>query len=328
MRKPVGTPVHTIILFGVSAALLALQPAATAQQNDVPPSRPTFKSSVDLVPISATVRDRRGRMVTSLTSADFEVLDNGQRRPIIDFQADHSSAITLAALLDVSGSMRIGPKMGLASQVITRLASALQDGRSEIGLFTFDSELHESQPFTSAPLDIERALSHARPFGSTSLYDAIAETARRLQARSAPRRAIVVITDGLDTSSKLTPSEVSSLASSIDVPVYVVVTVPPVDRAEQLGSSAGPTGERASADLRELAFWTGGDLLWATAGSETSVRADQILNELRHQYLIAIESALEREWRQIDVRVRDRALTVRARSGYFSRQTAALANPR
>jgi VWFA-related protein len=313
--------VRKTICVAVLVGLVGFERGTTAQQQE-----PTFKSGVDLVPISATVRDRRGRVVTSLTSADFEVRDNGERRPIIDFQVDNSGPITIAALLDVSGSMRIGPKMALASQVIKRLTVAIQDGKSELGLFTFDSGLHESLPFTTTPNRIDEALTEARPFGSTSLYDAIAETARRLQARSAPRRAIVVLTDGADTSSTLSPAEVSAIASSIDVPVYVIVTVSPMDRAQQLEPAIIRIGP-SSADLSDLAAWTGGDLLWATAAEETTLRADQILSELRHQYLIAIESAPHGEWRPIDVRVRDRALTVRARSGYFSRNTAAITIP-
>jgi VWFA-related protein len=310
--------VRKILLAALLAGFGGLdQMSASAQ------SVPTFKSGVHIVPINATVRDRRGRIVTTLASSDFEVRDNGERRPIINFQVDHSGPITIAALLDVSGSMRIGPKMALARQVLNRLTTEIQDGRSEIGLFTFDSALHEKQPFTVLPTLIDEALASAQPFGSTSLYDAIAETARRLEARSALRRAIVVITDGVDTSSTLTPSEVSRLASSIDVPVYVVVTVPPIDRPQQDDAAPSRRTGRSSADLRDLAVWTGGDLLWATVGEHTAPTADQILTELRHQYLIAIESAPNREWRPIDVRVRDRSLTVRARSGYFSQDGAA-----
>ena len=301
--------VVAVLLAGCGGGLV---PAAASLQEV-----PTFRSAVDVVPISATVRDRRGRIVTSLTSADFEVLDKGERRPIINFQVDQSGPITIAALLDISGSMRIEPKMALAGQVIRRLTSELQDGQSEIGLFTFDSALHEAQPFSSRPGSLDNALLNTRPFGSTSLYDAIAETARRLDLRSAPRRAIVVITDGVDTSSLLSPAEVFGLASSIDVPVYVVVTAPPIDKAHQ--DTARASRDPSSVDLKELAVWTGGDLLWATADADTAPRADQILTELRHQYLIAIESSSQREWRPIDVRTRDRGLTVRARSGYFSK---------
>jgi Ca-activated chloride channel family protein len=278
---------------------------------------PTFKASVNLVPISAVVHDRRGRLVTTLTAADFEITDKGEQRRILDFQLDQTSPLTIALLVDVSGSMRVGPKLAFARLVLERIVADLEDGRDEVGLFTFDKTLHEPQSFTMHRIAIDAALEGAEPFGTTSLYDAIAATARRLEARPSPRRAIVVFTDGVDTSSALTPAEVSALASSIDVPVYVVITVPPIDHARFLDRAAEGVAP-PSADLRDLALWTGGDLVWATSPLDASLRAHQILTELRHQYLIAIESATQPEWRPLDIRVRDRRLNVRARSGYFS----------
>jgi Ca-activated chloride channel family protein len=276
----------------------------------------TFKSSVDVVPISAVVRDRHGRIVTTLSARDFEVFDKGERRSIVDFQIDRDSPISLAILLDVSGSMRVGPKLAFATDVARQLAFELQDGRDEVGVFTFDAELHEQQPFTLHPLLLRTALESAAPWGTTSLYDAIAETARRLERRRSPRRAIVVLTDGVDTSSHRSAPEVSGLASSIDVPVYVVVTAPPIDRDYSADPAVSASGQHYG-DLRDLAFWTGGSLEWATTGNEAGLRAHAILQELRHEYLIAIGSAAAREWRPIEVRVRDPRMNVRARSGYF-----------
>jgi VWFA-related protein len=283
---------------------------------------PTFKASIEAVPISAVVRDRRGRIVTTLTAADFEVIDKGERRPILDFQIDQASPVTIAVLVDTSGSMRIGAKLAFARDVLNRLAADLHDGRDEVSLFTFDAGLHEQQPFTIHPAVLQGALDDADPFGVTSLYDAIAETARRLGTRPAQRRAVVVITDGLDTSSSLTPPEVSGLASSIDAPVYVVATVPPIDYAVQ-ADRAISGAPRFSADLHDLAAWTGGDLLWVKAPDEAGIQVRQIVAELRHQYLISIEPAADQEWRPLDIRVRDRKMTVRARSGYFGSRPSA-----
>jgi len=276
----------------------------------------TFRSSVDLVPINAVVHDRHGRVVTTLTRGDFEVFDKGERRRILDFQNDQHSPITIALLVDESGSMTMGPRMTSARQTLARLVAELQDGRDVAALFTFDSDLHERQPFTVHPTSVRAALNDAQPFGTTSLYDAIAATAHRFEGRPAVRRAIVVFTDGVDTSSRLTAAEVSGLASSIDVPVYVVVTVGSFDRTQQIERApTDPT--RLTADLKDLADWTGGSLLWVSeAGSDP---AREIVAELRQQYLIAIESSPHAEWRPIDVRVRDPHLTVRARGGYFSR---------
>ncbi len=280
---------------------------------------PTFKAAVDVVPISVVVHDPRGRMVTTLRAGDFEVRDNGEPRPILTFQTDDESPVTLAVLVDVSGSMRISSKIVFAREVVKRLAADLRDGLDEVGLFTFDSTLHEEQDFTSHPAVLDEALKRADPWGETSLYDAIAATARRLSARPAPRRAIVVLTDGIDTSSTAAPAEVSALASSIDVPVYVVATAPPIDRAQYVERAATRTGAD-SADLHDLALWTGGSLLWVTGAEQAALRAHEILTELRHRYLLAIDSAGTGDWHPLDVRVRGHRFIVRARTGYFGRR--------
>ncbi len=292
--------------FGHGADLGAQQPLAV------------FKSSVAVVPISVVVHDSHGRIVTSLTSRDFEVLDKGERRPILDFRAERNSPVTVAVLIDTSGSMGVSSKFALARQVVKQVAGDLEDGRDEVSLFTFDSTLQVRQPFTPHPTSLDTALDGTEPFGVTSLYDAIAETAKRLAERRAPRRAILVLTDGIDTGSALSAPEVSGLASSIDVPVYVVATVAPIDR-EMAMVRAEASGSQ-SADLRDLALWTGGDLHWVTGADDAVIQARSIVSELRHTYLITVESAAEAEWRPIDVRVRDRRhMAVRARSGYFGR---------
>ena len=297
---------------GVLAVAGALFVATAGAQE-----RPTFRSSIDLVTISVLVRDSHHRLVTTLGARDFQVLDNGIRSRIVDFQRVQNGPVTLALLVDVSGSMRIGPKLEFARQLLDRLALELVDGRDEAGLFTFDAALHEQQPFTVHPRTIGSTFDRVEPFGTTSLYDAIAATARLLANRPPQRRAIIVFTDGVDTSSAFTPAQVSALASSIDVPVYIVLTVPPIDQGPlmtQLSDSAA-----TATDLRDLAQWTGGDVLFASTPVQASWNAHVILSELRHQYLLAIESADRAEWRPLQVLVRDKRLTVRSRSGYIAR---------
>jgi Ca-activated chloride channel homolog len=281
---------------------------------------PVFKSSVAMVPISATVRDGRGRTVTTLKASDFEVRDNGQPRPIVTFEIDQTTPLTVAVLVDTSGSMRLESKLASAREVVREIGSGLRDGIDSVGLFTFDAAVHELQPFTDRPSAVAPVLAAAAPFGVTSLYDAIAETARRLDAQPSVRRAIVVLTDGIDTSSALAPADVSARASAIDAPVYIVATVPKIDQASYVQRSASANA-RLTANAQDLARWTGGDLLWASPGGAVSA-AQQILAELRHQYLIAVDSVSDGEWRRLEVKVRNPRLNVRARSGYVGRDNS------
>jgi VWFA-related protein len=302
---------------GVCLLAMALPMSIRAIAQDLP----TFRSAVTLVPISAVVRDPRGRLVTGLKASDFEVIDHGEPRPIVDFQVDANSPIALAVLVDASGSMSMTPKMRFARQVIEGLVAELDQGRDEAAFFTFDVSLQERQGFTDRSGHFAGLLEEVSPWGLTSLHDAIADAARRLAERPRSHRALVVVTDGLDTGSALTPGEVSAIASSIDVPVYVVLAVPPIDRARFMRRMADSADTTDEAELFNLAKWTGGDLLFASAVEHGAGVAREVIGELRHQYVIAIESAGRREWRRLDVRVRDERLRVAARGGYFGRET-------
>jgi VWFA-related protein len=307
------------VVCAVLAALALFDPAATAPRQGQSPAEPpqqTFHSAVDLVTIQASVRDRRGRPMRGLTTADFEVRDNGQVRPVLSLRSDRQSPLSLAILVDMSGSMKIGAKVAMARQAYAAVLAQLRDG-DEVALFAFDSALHERHGFTSDFNSLKDALSEFVPFGTTSLYDATAETARRLAARSATHKAIILLTDGIDTSSRLTAPEVSGLASSIDVPVFVVATVPSVDQRSLMETTERVPRPEA-VDLRDLAEWTGGQLVFASSYTETIVVASSLVDELRQQYVLAIEAASAHEWRRLDVRVKHpAAVSVKARSGYF-----------
>ena len=294
------------VLGGVS--IHAQEPAEAA--------RPTFRSSADLVSIQASVRDKRGRPVGGLTTADFEVRDNGQPRSILSLRSDRQSPVSVAILVDMSGSMRVGSKIGMARQAFESILSQLRDGEDELALFTFDSELHERQTFTSDVGRLKGSLDDFDAFGATSLYDATAATARRLADRPATHKAIIILTDGVDTSSTLSAPEVSGLASSIDVPVYILATVASPDRFALL-EDAERSGPSEGADLRDLSEWTGGHLVFAGSSAETVVAAASLVDELRQQYVLAIEAASTHEWRRLEVRVKRASASVKARSGYF-----------
>jgi len=217
----------------------------------------------------------------------------------------------------MSGSMRVGPKIAMARQAYDSVLSQLRQGQDEVAVYTFDSSLHDRRDFTRDLATLKDALSDFEPFGSTSLYDATAATARQLAARSATHKAIIVLTDGIDTSSEMTARDVSGLASSIDVPVFVVATVPSLDQRLMLEASERSTPSD-SADLRDLAEWTGGQVVFATTLVETVIASSRLIDGLRQQYVLAIEAANGREWRRLDVRVRRPSTVVKARSGYFA----------
>ena len=305
------------LLVTVFAASLLLCETILAMAQDAPVQAPkaTFRSTVDVVSVAAVVRDKRGRFATGLKKEDFVVREAGAKRDILQFQADTDAPVRLALLFDVSGSMRLADRLEASRQAARYVLGSLRLGAAadEAAVFSFDMNLQSLQPFTADAAAIESALSRVMPYGQTSLYDAIAQTARRV-ADTRPgdphRRAVVVFTDGLDTSSLLTPEQVSAIASEIDVPVYVVTVVSPSEREDS------ETSDAPDSPLRTLAQWTGGDLYVTSAPAHESVAARRIVDELRHQYVLAFQASPASGWHALDVSTRDRDLAVRARHGY------------
>jgi len=164
-------------------------------------------------------------------------------------------------------------------------------------------------------------LSSVKPFGATSLHDAIARTAQRVAARESLRRAVVVFTDGKDNASRLTPGEVSGIASSIDVPIYIIGIVPSIDNPSADIATTSADHSALARALTNLAEWTGGRTFVVSTIAERSLMARQLIEELRHQYLIAFEASTLPGWHPLVVRMRDKELTVRARSGYIAGQS-------
>lgn len=305
----------------VASILLSLPPslAATGQATgeQQPPAR--FKSAVDVVSVSAVVRDRKGRFVSDLLQKDFMVIEAGEPRTILDFRAESDGPVKLALLFDVSGSMRLGTKAVDSRQAAHQVLSALRPA-DEAAVFAFDTKLQRVRDFTSDIASLEAALDRVDPpFGQTSLYDAVAQTARivseagRGEGRLPQRSAVVVLTDGIDTKSQLTPEQVTSIASTIDVPVYVVAVMATIDDPRE---ADGERVAEISSALRNLSQWTGGELFTASAPAHASVAARQIVDELRHQYVLAFEASTIRGWRPLQVSARNRSLVVRARAGY------------
>jgi VWFA-related protein len=305
-------------LFGVAAMLMVgvtTTELTWAGQLPADAQRPTatFKAGVDLVTIRAVVRDSKGRPVTNLRQAEFQVIDNGATRPISAFERD-TGPMGVALLFDVSGSMDISERFDRARETGYFVLSGLRAGKDEAAIFAFDSGLHEVQPFTTEIGRLQGRLTGMDPFGMTSLFDAIADSSRKLVERGARRRALVVMTDGLDNGSLLTPAEVSRIASSIDLPVYVVAVLAPVDDPR---NSRQDDENQEVTNLENLARWTGGALFLATTTAEASQVARQITNELSEQYLIAFEPGAGSGWHSVEVRTRNKNHTVQARGGYM-----------
>ena len=303
------------LVVSACAVLCAVAPASAQTADIERPERSasiaTFRSSVNLVSVAAVVRDKRGRVMSSLSGQDFVVIDGGERRELLDFQSTSSAPASVALLIDGSGSMRLGAAQDIARRISRDVIATLNPSRDTVALFSFDTRLLTLCRFTSDFELVRAKLWDVDAFGSTSLYDAVAGTSALVADKAQSRRAVIVLTDGDDTTSAYSAEKVAWIASSIDVPVYVF--------AVGDGLAAGLTEERGlprTGTLAELARATGGDLFIANTPERIAAAVKRVTEELRHQYVLAFESAPDSGVRRLEVRTRRPELRVKSRNWY------------
>ena len=306
-----------VIALTTLATAGSLSAQTPAQRDSEKAPQATFKSGVDLVTVSVAVRTENGRVVRDLKRTDFTVIDAGQPAEIKDFYVG-DSPISLAVLLDISGSMAVGGNMDRAREAVGVAMMNLRAQSDEAVLFTFDSELQQVVGFTKDLEEIRRVSLKGTPWGKTSLYDAIADTATAVSHRNNRHRALLVVTDGVDTGSRLSAAEVSAVANSIDVPVYLLTVVTPIDHPGTEFEVTSDSRSTQTATLADLARWTGGDMRIASTPAHTSVAIQDLFTELRYQYLISFEPGDRTGWHPLEIRTRKKGLVVHARGGYMS----------
>lgn len=273
-----------------------------------------FRGGVDLVPLSVTVTDG-GRYVTDLEEHEFEVFEDGVRQQTTFFSPTQLP-IALAILLDTSASME--SKLETAQEAAIGFARRMRSG-DVMEVIDFDGNVNILQPFTDNVAALERAIRMATVNGSTSLYNAIYISLKDLQkarARSAEdirREAIVVLSDGDDTSSLVAYEEVLDLAKRSETAIYAI--------GLRQNEATRREFKEAEFVLRQLSEQTGGRVFYPSAIAELPQIYEQIAQELASQYAIGYTSAntlRNGAWRRISVRVTRPGLTARTRQGYFA----------
>jgi VWFA-related protein len=277
--------------------------------------RPTFRAGVSRVTLNVVVRDGHGRPLTGLAGTDFHVFDQGMAVDLSDFRIGEEP-VSVAILVDTSGSMSLGDRLATARRATEMLLAHLRSG-DEAALFTFDQNLHEVSPFSLDLPAIRRGFDRIVPFGSTSLHDAVAATARQSATRTSSRRAVVAITDGFDNSSDLTAAAASNIASSIDVPVYVLAIANTSDPINAREVALEPVEGGGVARLDNLTRWTGGASFAAETPAQTSLSVREILGDLRTGYVMAFAPFDRPGWHELTVRVARKGATVRTRAGFW-----------
>jgi Ca-activated chloride channel family protein len=288
------------------AVLMTVATAATV-------SAQRIRSGVELVSLNVTVTDGT-KYITDLNEPDFDVFEDGVKQDLTFFSR-MQQPIALAVLLDTSNSMEA--RLPMAQEAAVGFAKRLRPVDT-MEVVAFNSQVDIVQPMTNDIASLEKAIRGTTVNGSTSLYNAIyvslkgLKRARAQSAEDIRRQALVVLSDGDDTSSMMPYEEVLDLAKRSETAIYAIGL-----RQTEIGR---PRFKEAEFVLRQLSQETGGRPYFINSVVELPKIYQQISEELASQYSLAYTSKNRLRtgaWRRIDVRIARDGLTARTRRGYF-----------
>ncbi|HEV8132806.1 MAG TPA: VWA domain-containing protein [Acidobacteriota bacterium] len=269
--------------------------------------RTTFRAGVDMVVLRAAVTDPLNRYVTGLEKQHFKVFDNKVEQAISHFSND-DAALSVGVIFDRSGSM--ADKIVNAKNSVVRFLEkgTMQD---EYFLVTFNDQVSLAQDFTSKADDIRNQIALLQGKGRTAIYDAIYAGLQKMTQAHNDKKALIIITDGEDNSSRYTFSDVKELAKESDAQIYVV------GEKGDLGYGRGI--------ISELVSLTGGRAFFPDSLKQIDYYCDLIHTELRNQYLLGYvpsNATYDGRWHKLKVQLEPPAglpkLSVRAKEGYFA----------
>jgi Ca-activated chloride channel family protein len=299
-------------MFGVrSSRLPCLFAAAAAVLLAQPPT--VIRVDVNLVHVIATVKNQSGQLVGALTKDDFEIYDNGVLQEIKVFEPQTDQPLSVALLIDVSGSTAKDLKFETDS-ASRFLKALLASGKPEdrVAIFKFDDSVTRVTPFSHDFTMLDARLKKLTGSAGTSLYDAIYLSAGELEPRQG-RKVMVIISDGGNTTSSYDTHQALEAAQLADTVIYPVVVMPITNDA---GRNIG--GENA---LTFMAQRTGGRTFLPSLGKQLDKAFDQIITELRTEYYMGFYPhgvPLPKEpFHTLKVQVKKPELQVSARNGYY-----------
>lgn len=310
----------------VTLILAALPLAAGSGRSSNPPDdaqiermlklHHTQQEKVRLVLLPTSVTDRRGRIVRGLRKSDFKLFDEQRPQKIKFFSTAANEPISVAFLMDVSGSMRQLDKLTHAKEAVRFFVDRLRDG-DQYGLIAFaDEQVAWITEFTDDRRRFLTRLSVQEGYGQTALNDAIAAAPHLVAESIKGRKAIVLITDGVDNASRLDLDDAVALARTVNVPIYAIgfLSVP----ESVLSRRAETTNLEV---LRRVAEETGGHLFAVNDPVELKEAIVFLETELRFQYMLGYYPARQADGSFREIRVEtppEPRFQVRTRTGYHA----------
>ena len=291
----------------IGLAILLAAAGATAQGQRI-------RSGVELVSLNVTATDGQGKYATDLNEEEFEVYEDGAKQKLTFFSKTQQP-ISLALLLDTSASM--DERMGIAQEAAIGFAKQLHK-EDQASVIDFDSQVRVLSDFTNDAAALEKAIRTTTPNGSTSLYNALyiaLKELKKFKTRTPTdirRQAIVLLSDGDDTSSLIEFDQVLDLAKRSEVVIYAI--------GLRAGEIARREFKEAEFVLKQLANETGGRAFFVTDARDLAKIYQGIWDELSSQYAIAYSSANPKRdgaWRRVQVRLLRPNITARTKLGYY-----------
>jgi Ca-activated chloride channel family protein len=281
-------------------------PATNPSANQVAPDQDddVIRVNTELVVLNATVLDKDGKFVPGLKRSDFRVFEDGTEQKIVAFSAEETP-FAAAVLLDTSGSME--SRMTLGRSAAIRFLDDLRD-EDVAAVYNFDNRVEQIQDFSPGG-DLPAKAFTLKSKLMTALNDAVLRAAEDLAKREEKRRAIVVLSDGGENSSR------ASSGKALDRSLQVGAAIYAVNMGEE-GPARDITG---TAILKNFAEKSGGRYVDSPGGQALRDAFGEIAEELRHQYTIAYRPtnrARDGKWRAIDLKLSRADASVRTRKGY------------
>ena len=320
-----GTRIRTAL---AAAAVVAAVSVGLSGQEPVPGAatppaaggvqQPAFRAGVDIVSLNVTVTDPQQKYITDLTQDDFQVFEDGVKQDVTLFNRTNLP-IALALLVDTSASME--NRLPIAQEAAVGFAKRLRE-QDLAEIIDFDSRVVVLQAFTNKASEIESAIRRTSAGGSTSMYNAIYIALKDLKkavatnAEDIRRQAIVVLSDGEDTSSLLPFEEVLDLAKRSETAIYAIGL-----RSPEGSSSASRGFKEAEFVLRQLSQETGGRSFFPNQVADLNAIYSQIADELSSQYTVGYTSKNPKRdgaWRRVVVRTTRQGTQARTKLGYFA----------
>lgn len=290
-------------LFFVLLCVCVTIPARAQDDDDV------VRINSDLVVMNVTVVDAQGKYVHGLRRSDFKVFENGKEQPaeLLSTFGVEETPFAAVILLDTSGSME--SRMSLARSAAIRFLDGLRPD-DVAAVYKFDAEIEKVQEF-SPSRDLAAMAFGLRAKGQTSLNDAIVRAAQDLAQRPEKRRAIVVLSDGMDTRSMASAEKALNQALAAQATIYTV------DMSANTGANIG--GQQNAAVLRNFATKSGGRFISTPGGQALREAFVGIVEELSNQYTLGFRptnGARDGKWRTLEVKLSRPELAARTRKGY------------